>query len=152
MGLGAPSAISRIRRWTRRLCVDDLPDAGVVEGAAAASVLLDAFHLLRDQAGIDGPGIAGRRWRDKRLVLGRAFGGCPQAFGALALVRDVLPTEIAGDLRGFLADEILGHELSVYKPGHADFVVLMSTMTPPVTSGTAMSGKPQGGRLPVQVL
>jgi hypothetical protein len=95
---------------------------------------------LRDQSGIDGPWIAGRRLRDQEFVLGRLFGGRPQTLGALAFVRHVLPTRIAGNLRGFLADEILGHELSVYEPGHVDAVRLMSTITPPVTSGTTMSG------------
>lgn len=76
------------------------------------------------------------------------LGGRAQAVGALVLVRNILPTGIAGNLLGFLADEVLGHSLSVYKPGHVEAERLISTLTPPVTSGATISGIPQDAGCP----
>ena len=66
LGAGLRRAFHHLARQAlhAQAVLDDLPDAGVTGGAAPASILLDPRHLLRDQSGIDGPRIAGRRLRE----------------------------------------------------------------------------------------
>jgi hypothetical protein len=95
------------------VALDEFADARFIERAAAASLGYYSPHLPLQRVPVDGPRVGGGGERDEHPIDRGTLRGLAQAAGALRLVGDGLPKQIAGDALGLLADQLFCDDLSV---------------------------------------
>jgi hypothetical protein len=95
------------------VALDEFADARFIEWAAAASLSYYSPHLMLQRVLVDGPRVGGCCERNQHSIDRGTLRGLAQAAGALRLVGNGLPKQVAGDTLGLLADQLFCDDLSV---------------------------------------